>query len=96
MSFGAALSVMVALAADPVQLVVVAEAEDDVTAFARAWRRAGSVSTVVTPDQSAAFEKAGFDLFAGRTAKDGRTTAYACREFLCDLPVHSVDEIRLP
>ena len=101
MSFGAALGTMVALAADPVQLVVVSAAstpddEDEVAAFARAWRRAGSVSSVVTVDQAAAFEAAGFDLYAGRTLKDGRTTAYACREFVCDLPVHSVDEIRLP
>ncbi len=96
MSFGAALSVMVALAADPVQLVVVAEHEDEVTAFARAWRRAGSVSSVVTAEQAREFASAGFDLYAGRTAHDGRTTAYACREFVCDLPVHEVGELRLP
>jgi uncharacterized protein len=93
MSFGAALSVMVALAADPVQLVVVADTEDELTAFARAWRRAGCIASVVTAEQARAFESAGFDLYAGRTALDGRTTAYACREFVCDLPVHTVDEL---
>jgi uncharacterized protein YyaL (SSP411 family) len=97
MSFGAALSVMAALAADPVQLVVVAESPtDDLAAFARTWRRPGAVSTVVTGEQATAFEQAGFDLYAGRTPKDGRTTAYACREFVCDLPVHSVAELTLP
>jgi len=96
LSFGAALSVMAALAADPVQLVVIAEDEDEVTAFARAWRRAGSVSSVVTAEQAREFEAAGFDLYAGRTALDGRTTAYACREFVCELPVHAVSELRLP
>ena len=95
MSFGAALSVMAGLAAEPVQLVVVAESEDAVTAFARAWRRAGSVASVVTVEQARAFENAGFDLYAGRTAQGGRTTAYACREFVCDLPVHDVESIRL-
>jgi len=87
---------MAALAADPVQLVVIAEDEDEVTAFARAWRRAGSVSSVVTAEQAREFEAAGFDLYAGRTALDGRTTAYACREFVCELPVHAVSELRLP
>jgi len=97
MSFGAALSVMTALAADPVQLVVVTENQtDDLAAFARAWRRPGAVSTVVTAEQATAFEAAGFDLYAGRTANEGRTTAYACREFVCDLPVQSVAELRLP
>jgi len=97
MSFGAALSAMVALAADPQQLVVVSEDEtDELAAFARAWRRAGSVASVVTADQARAFEAAGFDLYAGRTAINGRTTAYACREFVCDLPVHAASELRLP
>jgi uncharacterized protein len=95
MSFGAALSVMVGLAADPVQLVVVSAEDDDLTAFARAWRRAGAVASVVTEDQARAFEATGFELFTGRSAKDGRTTAYACREFVCDLPVHEVSELRL-
>lgn len=95
MSFGAALSVMVALAADPVQLVVVAEKDDELTAFARAWRRSGSVSVVVTEQQARAFESAGFELFAGRAERDGRTTAYRCHDFVCDLPVHELSEIRL-
>jgi hypothetical protein len=95
MSFGAALSVMVALAADPVQLVVVAETDDELTAFARAWRRPGCVSVVVTEQQARAFEAAGFELFAGRSLK-GATTAYLCRDFVCDLPVHELDAVRLP
>jgi len=95
MSFGAALSVMVTLAADPVQLVVVSDGDDDLAAFGRAWRRAGAVASVVTAGQARAFAAAGFDLFEGRTAIGARATAYACREFVCDLPVHSVEELRL-
>jgi uncharacterized protein YyaL (SSP411 family) len=95
-SFGAALGVMAALVSEPVQLVVVSDTVDELTAFARAHRRTGAVSSVVTPDQARAFESAGFDLYAGRTAIDGRTTAYACREFVCALPVHTVEELRLP
>ena len=95
MSFGAALSVMVALNRDPTQLVVVADSEDELTAFTRTRRAAGSISSVVTSAQARAFENAGFDVYAGRTALDGRTTAYACREFVCALPVHTLDELRL-
>jgi hypothetical protein len=47
----------------------------------------------VTPVQARAFENAGFDLYAGRTAIDGRTTAYACREFVCALPVFRVADL---
>jgi uncharacterized protein YyaL (SSP411 family) len=96
MSFGAALGVMAALRSEPAQLVVVSSDADHLTAFARTHRRTGAISTVVTPAQARAFENAGFDLYAGRTAIDGRTTAYACREFVCALPVHTLEELRLP
>jgi uncharacterized protein YyaL (SSP411 family) len=96
LSFGASLSVMVALAAPPVQLVVVSAGDDELTAFAREWRRPGAIASIVTEQQARAFEAAGFELFAGRSALGNRTTAYACREFVCDLPVHSVGELRLP
>ena len=95
MSFGAALSVMVGLAADPVQLVVVSDRDSELAAFGRAWRRPGAVSSVVTSVQAEAFAAAGFELFEGRVATNG-PTAYACREFVCDLPVHAVEELRLP
>jgi len=95
MSFGAALSVMVALESDPTQLVVVSDEADELTAFTRTRRSPGSIASVVTSAQARAFENAGFELYAGRTALDARTTAYACREFVCALPVHMLDELRL-
>jgi len=66
---------------------------DTLSRFARTLRRTGAVSSVVTGDQARAFEDAGFDLYAGRTSIDGRPTAYACREFVCALPVFSVEEL---
>ena len=93
MSFGAALGVMVALNSDPIQLVVVADQADELTAFTRTRRTPGSISSVVTSAQARAFENEGFDLYAGRTALGGRTTAYLCREFVCALPVHTLDEL---
>ena len=96
MSFGAALGVMAALRSEPTQLVVVGDAVDDLASFARSFRRTGAISSVVTGEQARAFENAGFDLYAGRTAIDGRTTAYAFREFVCALPVFTVADLPLP
>jgi hypothetical protein len=49
---------------------------------------------VVTEQQARAFEAAGFELFAGRIMQK-TTTAYLCREFVCELPVHQVGELSL-
>ena len=89
-AFGAALGVMSALGADASQLVVVAGSAHDgtnVASVALAWQRSGAVVAVVTPEQARAFADAGFELFEGRTTRDGESTAYLCRDFVCALPV---------
>ena len=89
-AFGAALGVMSALGAESSQLVVVAgSAHDgtDVASVARGWQRSGAVVAVVRPDQARAFADAGFELFEGRMTRDGESTAYLCRDFVCALPV---------
>jgi uncharacterized protein YyaL (SSP411 family) len=89
-SFGAALAVMSALAAPVGQLVVVSEDAGSATAsVARGWFRSGSVSTVVTRAQAAAFATAGFELFEGRD----REAAYLCEAFVCRLPLTDPDEL---
>jgi hypothetical protein len=99
--FGGALELMARLAAPLVQLVTVvpdgaadraAEAAADELVLA-SRRHAASVSTVVTESQARAFAEAGFELFAGRTARDGRAAAYRCRAFVCALPVASASEL---
>ena len=90
MSFGAALGVMSALAAEAEQLVVVADAPTDLAARAS---KPGAVVSLVTSEQARAFESAGFELYEARTAVDGRPTAYACREFVCALPVFEVSQL---
>lgn len=50
-----------------------------------ARHRTGLVA-VVTEAQGAAFAAAGFELFADRGTRDGRPTAYLCRDFVCRLP----------
>jgi hypothetical protein len=79
-SYGAALSVLSALAGPVRQLVVVG---DQLAGIARRWR--GGLSTGVTVEQAKAFAAAGFELYAGR-ASEG---AYLCEDFVCHLPVTS-------
>jgi hypothetical protein len=65
--------------------------EDELVRATR--RHAASVSTVVTERQARAFADAGFELFEGRTTRDGHPAAYRCREFVCALPVGTADDL---
>jgi uncharacterized protein YyaL (SSP411 family) len=106
-SFGAALGAMSALDAGVGQLVVVtpdAESQVDVAtpaseqeaalvALARRVQRSGSVVSVVTAAQAQAFADAGFELYEGRTPRNGQAAAYLCENFVCRLPVTSADDL---
>ena len=92
-AFGAALGVMVRLATEPSQLVVVGDDAEAVSSVARHWQQTGAVTAVVTPDQAMAFAEAGFELFEGRTSQGG-ATAYYCRDFVCRLPVSDAESLR--
>ncbi|WP_243073614.1 thioredoxin domain-containing protein [Microbacterium sp. SS28] len=86
LAHSALLRVAALLASAPRQVVVIAE--DRVDAFATAARALpADVVAVVTPEQAAAWADAGFGLFAGKSLRNGRATAYDCRDFVCRLPV---------
>jgi uncharacterized protein YyaL (SSP411 family) len=92
-AFGAALAVAVRLAAPVEQLVVVdAGRAGPLAAESAGWRR--GVRAVVTPQQSAAFAAAGFELFEQRDLRDGQAAAYYCERFVCALPVTTAAELR--
>jgi len=87
-SLGAALEVMLALAAPVRQLVVVDDTGlSELASIARRWSRAGGVSAVVTSEQATRLAELGFELFEGRAAMGGKATAYVCEGFVCRLPV---------
>jgi uncharacterized protein YyaL (SSP411 family) len=96
-AFGGALEVMARLDAPLVQLVTVVPDGGDPASgrslIAGTRRQAASVSTVVTERQGRQFADAGFELFEGRVAQQGRATAYRCRAFVCALPVHDAEEL---
>jgi uncharacterized protein YyaL (SSP411 family) len=96
LGFGAALEVAAALDAPVRQLVVVSDDPNAVLAAhartAPSWLVAGSIASVVTSSQAAAFAAAGFELYEGRQVVGG-ATAYACTDFVCRLPVTSVEAL---
>ncbi|QAY73370.1 thioredoxin domain-containing protein [Agromyces protaetiae] len=93
-AFGGSLRLMSELASPLVQVVTVVPDGDgddepsperelvDVTR-----RHEASVAVVVTDAQARAFAEAGFELFEGRTSRDGGPLAYRCEAFVCALPV---------
>jgi len=92
-AFGAALAIASRLAAPLRQLVVVAD--DPGEPLSAAARSSGPEPTaVVTSAQAAAFAASGFELFAGRTTRDGRAAAYFCEQFVCALPVTDEPALR--
>ena len=50
----------------------------------------------VSEADAGAWSQAGFSLFADRTARDGLSTAYDCREFVCRLPIHDASGFTEP
>ena len=93
-SFGAALSVMSALAEPARQVVVVSDDPMDASvALARHWHRSGGISLTLTAAQSARWADAGFDLLEGRGGTPGIATAYVCTDFTCRLPTTDPAEL---
>lgn len=86
LAYGALLRVATTLAAPPRQVVVVSP-DPDAELAARARGIRADVVAVASPEQAAAFADAGFGLFADKAMRDGRPTAYDCRDFACRLPV---------
>jgi uncharacterized protein YyaL (SSP411 family) len=72
-------------AADTADAADAADAVASSALLAAARRRTGLVA-LVTESQAEAFATAGFELFAERRIRDGRPTAYLCRDFVCRLP----------
>ncbi len=84
LAHGAILEVAVGVASAPRQVVVVGDTDAEIADAAR--RVAADVTAVVSPGQAEAFAAAGFALFDGKVARNGRATAYDCRAFTCALP----------
>lgn len=94
-SHAAVLRVAALLESAGRQIVVVADSDDE--PLVRAAHATGADVVVrVSEADARAWSEAGFSLFTGRTAADGRPTAYDCREFVCRLPVHDANGFSEP
>lgn len=90
---GSILAVAAGLGEPPRQVVVVTD--DAAGGLAAASRQVDAdVIAVVSPAQAQAFEDAGFELFAGKSAASG--LIYDCRAFVCRLPVPDVAALGIP
>ncbi|BDZ49528.1 hypothetical protein GCM10025867_17690 [Frondihabitans sucicola] len=94
-AFGAMLSLAASLRDPATQLVVVSggAGSSELASFAHAWFRPGLVTVVVTRQQAEEWSAEGFDLFDDRVAQGGAETAYLCRDFVCRLPVTSLEAL---
>jgi len=93
MAFGGALTAMARIAAPVRQLVIVgstlgSSGGSSLADVAQHWRGPG-VAIAVSPAQSEAWAREGFELFRGRD----REAAYVCEHFVCRLPVTARDEL---
>ncbi|NQX06450.1 thioredoxin domain-containing protein [Rathayibacter sp. VKM Ac-2856] len=86
--FGGVLALASRLARPVTQLVVVLPTEGTARAELQHGARETElgVLAVVTDAAAAEWARAGFELFEGRTSRDGLPTAYSCEAFVCALP----------
>lgn len=95
-AFGATLGVASALAEPSRQLVVVrpdGAEPGELEAAALARQREGELAIALTASAASAWAEAGFELLAGRAPQGSTSTAFACTDFVCRLPVTTVDEL---
>ncbi|MCS5721412.1 thioredoxin domain-containing protein [Herbiconiux sp. CPCC 203407] len=98
-SFGQPEEQLVLLEPDPVAAVDPGPADPDGPADAAAAadpaalelraavrRRTGALVAVATDSEARLLADAGFSLFADRSTRDARPTAYLCHDFVCRLP----------
>jgi uncharacterized protein len=78
---------------DPVDVVVASASADEA---ARALREAAAtpyVPDLVLTSVADGDAHAGWPLFTGKVARDGRATAYACRGYTCDEPTDDPERL---
>jgi uncharacterized protein YyaL (SSP411 family) len=88
LSFGTSLTLLHRLARTPVQLVVVSPDSAGRTAElpASIRTRRTDVTALVSEQQARELAAAGFELFDGRTPRNGARAAYLCENFTCRVP----------
>ena len=86
--FGWSLANMESLLAGPKEVAVVAKRSEDATDLVRTFFASPSPGAVLAWGSSAPA------LLEGRTPVGGRASAYVCRDFVCDAPVTSTEDLR--
>ena len=85
-AFGRMLCAADRLLGDPVDVVVAGDQRSDDSRALREAAGAPFVPDLVLKSVSDGDPQAAWPLYAGKAARDGRATAYACRGYACDEP----------
>ncbi|MBX3094679.1 MAG: thioredoxin domain-containing protein [Cryobacterium sp.] len=93
-AFGATLAVLSELASPLRQVVVVTDVADSALVGVARETFGEGVTAIVTEHQAGQWQASGFELFEGRTLRDGVPAAYVCEHFTCRLPATTVEQLR--
>jgi uncharacterized protein len=92
-AFGQALTALEMLLHPPAQLVIVGDAGHEFARVADAMPRS-MLTVIAMHDDSSVVPELLAPLVEGKSAVDGRATAYLCRDFACERPVTDAEELR--
>lgn len=92
MGAGGVLQVLAALAREEREIIVVSDQPTEMTTVALRHHKPGTFVICVSGEQAQQLVDAGVEILRGRT--DGSTpTAYVCHRGVCQLPVHTAEEL---
>jgi uncharacterized protein YyaL (SSP411 family) len=94
-AFGRMLGVADRALGEQVDVVVAADASDPAGTSLRTAALAQYAPDVLVASVSAGSPLAGWPLFAEKTPRDGRATAYVCRGYACEAPTTDAAEMQI-
>jgi uncharacterized protein YyaL (SSP411 family) len=90
---GGVLEALATLAREEREIIVVSDQPTEMTDVVLRYRAPGTVILSVTGDQAQQLVEVGVEILRGRT--EGSTpTAYVCHRGVCQLPVHTAEDLR--
>jgi uncharacterized protein YyaL (SSP411 family) len=92
LAFGRLLSALDFYVHPGYEIAIVGEKDKAKDLLAEVWRRFLPTSVVASAEPASEAAE-GLALLADRPLRDGKPTAYVCRNYACNLPVTTADEL---
>lgn len=94
-AFGEALNAVSLIVAGMHEVAIIGDPQaDDTRQLLRVLHETYRPHLVIALSETGAGEDAAVPLLRGRDERDNMPTAYVCRRFACQLPVHTADDLR--